>query len=101
MMRHTTHWHRVAALFVTSRESDLQFPRANNSVFEEELIKVTKAKKQQSSRMLLLQLVVLAQHGSGISNRHNSVRTERLNTEIVNGKSSLVNTCSKGIDPRL
>ena len=40
--------------------------------------------------MLLLQLVVLAQHGSGISNRHNSVRNERLNTEIVNGKSSLV-----------
>ena len=39
-------------------------------IFKEELIKVSQPKKEQGPRVPLLQLVILAQHWSGISNGH-------------------------------
>ena len=66
-MRDSAHWNRIFAVFVSSREGNLQLARANDRVIKEQLVEVAQAKEEQRSRMLSLQLTVLPDHwGRGL-----------------------------------
>ena len=61
-MRHSTHRHGIATLFVTRCECDLQFARTGESVVKKQFVEIAETKKQQCPGMLLLQFLVLTQH---------------------------------------
>jgi hypothetical protein len=42
----------------------LKFSRANYGVVKKQFVKIAEPEKQQGARMLLLQFVILPQHGS-------------------------------------
>src|ERR1700730_16839631 len=72
MMRHAAHRNRIATLFVTSRQGNLKLPRANDCIFEKQLVKIAQTKEQKRSRMLRFQLLILPDHWSSISRSHGS-----------------------------
>src|SRR5712671_3982028 len=69
-MRHAAHWHGGAALFVSRCQRNLQFPRANDRVFKEQLIEISQAKEEQRAWMLRLQLPVLPDHRCSVASSH-------------------------------
>src|SRR5207244_5303884 len=77
MMRHAAHGNWVAAFLVSRRQGNLQLARAGHRVFEEEFVKISEAKEEQRARMLLLQLLILADHGGGVGSSHESVSSQR------------------------
>src|SRR5437763_17143545 len=71
-MGHATHWDRVALLFMSRRQSDLQFARSNHCIIKKQLIKIAQPEKQQGTRMLSLQFLILPDHWGRISRSHGS-----------------------------
>src|SRR6266851_3661569 len=70
MMRHAAHRHGVAALFVSRRQRNLQFPSADDGVFKEQFIKITQTKEEQRPGMLRFQFPILPNHWSGVTSSH-------------------------------
>ena len=62
MIRHAAHGNGGAALFMPRGERDLKFARACDGIVEAESVEIAEAKEEQCARMLLIQLMILAQH---------------------------------------
>src|SRR2546430_3967117 len=83
MMRHAAHGNRIAALFMSCGQSDLQFARADDRVIKKQLVKIAQPKEQQRTRMLRFQLLILPDHWSSISRRHRFAVRGRTRSSIV------------------
>jgi hypothetical protein len=69
-MRDAAHRDRVAAFFVPRRESNLQFARTCDGIFEKEFVEIAQPEEEERARMLLLEFLVLPQHRGGGSVIH-------------------------------
>src|ERR1041385_8120335 len=70
MMRHAAHGNRIATFFVSRRQSDLQFARADDRVIKKQFVEIAETKEQECARMLRFQLLILPYHWSSITRRH-------------------------------
>ena len=77
MMRDAAHRNRIAALFMSGGERNLQLARAQHGIIEKQLVEIAQTKKEDRARMLSLQLMILPEHGGGGRHRFINKRSSQ------------------------